>query len=246
MRVCGADSVLSHTVAQCCHHEHWSWILLHGARSALPTLPSVTPGLCQVVHTHKPHFMALHCQEFGGKNYEASMSHVDKFVKELLSSDAMKEYNRARVYLDENYKSQEHFTALGSFYFLHESLKNIYQFDFKAKKYRKVAGKEIYSDTLESTPMLEKEKFPQDYFPECKWSRKGFIRTRWCIADWYVVSLCALSISGCSGQDIPSRSKCPEKEGDGGRQGEVGEKGGGRERRKEGEREGEEKEVGEE
>ncbi|XP_058292431.1 inositol polyphosphate-5-phosphatase A [Hylobates moloch] len=120
----------------------------------------------QVVHTHKPHFMALHCQEFGGKNYEASMSHVDKFVKELLSSDAMKEYNRARVYLDENYKSQEHFTALGSFYFLHESLKNIYQFDFKAKKYRKVTGKEIYSDTLESTPMLEKEKFPQDYFPE--------------------------------------------------------------------------------
>uniref|UniRef100_F1SDI6 inositol-polyphosphate 5-phosphatase n=1 Tax=Sus scrofa TaxID=9823 RepID=F1SDI6_PIG len=136
-----------------------------------------------VVHTHRPHFLALHCQEFGGKNYEASMSHVDKFVKELLSSDAMKEYNRARVYLDENYKSQEHFTALGSFYFLHESLKSIYQFDFKGKKYKKVAGKEIYSDTLESTPMLEKEKFPQDYFPECKWSRKGFIRTRWCIAD---------------------------------------------------------------
>ncbi|GCB71032.1 hypothetical protein scyTo_0001442 [Scyliorhinus torazame] len=64
----------------------------------------------QTVHTHKPHFIALHCQEVGGKNYEASMSHVDKFVKELLSSDEMKEYNRARVYLDENYKSQEHFT----------------------------------------------------------------------------------------------------------------------------------------
>uniref|UniRef100_A0A8C0I0P3 inositol-polyphosphate 5-phosphatase n=1 Tax=Balaenoptera musculus TaxID=9771 RepID=A0A8C0I0P3_BALMU len=137
----------------------------------------------QVVHAHRPHFLALHCQEFGGKNYEASMSHVDKFVRELLSSDAMTEYSRARVYLDEDYKSQEHFTALGSFYFLHESLKNISQFDFKAKKYKKVTGKEIYSDTLESTPMLEKEKFPQDYFPECKWSRKGFIRTRWCLAD---------------------------------------------------------------
>lgn len=37
---------------------------------------------------------------------------------------------------------------------------------FLAKKYKKVTGKEIYSDTLESTPMLEKEKFPQDYFPE--------------------------------------------------------------------------------
>ncbi|KAJ8793998.1 hypothetical protein J1605_003408 [Eschrichtius robustus] len=34
-----------------------------------------------VVHAHRPHFLALHCQEFGGKNYEASMSHVDKFVR---------------------------------------------------------------------------------------------------------------------------------------------------------------------
>uniref|UniRef100_A0A8C7DUI6 inositol-polyphosphate 5-phosphatase n=1 Tax=Oncorhynchus kisutch TaxID=8019 RepID=A0A8C7DUI6_ONCKI len=120
------------------------------------------------VQSHKPHFIAVHCQEVGGKNYEASMAHVDCFVKELLSSDAMKEYSRARVYLDENYKSQEHFTALGSCYFLHESLKNIHQFDFKAKKFKKVVGKEIYSDTLESTPMLEKEKFPQDYFPEVR------------------------------------------------------------------------------
>uniref|UniRef100_A0A8C5EA19 inositol-polyphosphate 5-phosphatase n=1 Tax=Gouania willdenowi TaxID=441366 RepID=A0A8C5EA19_GOUWI len=135
------------------------------------------------VHTQKPHFLAVHCQEVGGKNYEASMSHVDSFVKELLSSEAMKEYSRARVYLDENYKSQEHFTALGSFYFIHDSLKNIHQYDFKAKKFRKVAGKETCSETLETTPMLEKEKFPQDYFPECKWSRKGFIRTRWALPD---------------------------------------------------------------
>ncbi|XP_028651159.1 inositol polyphosphate-5-phosphatase A [Erpetoichthys calabaricus] len=137
----------------------------------------------QTVHTYKPHFIGLHCQEVGGKNFEESMSHVDKFVKEMLSSDSMKEFNRARVYLDENYKSQEHFTALGSCYFLHESLKNVHQFDFKAKKFKKVTGKEIYADTLESTPMLEKAKFPQEYFPECKWSRKGYIRTRWSIAD---------------------------------------------------------------
>lgn len=42
-----------------------------------------------------------------------------------------------------------------------------------AKKYKKVTGKEIYSDTLESTPMLEKEKFPQDYFPEVGHCRGG-------------------------------------------------------------------------
>uniref|UniRef100_A0AAQ6IF35 inositol-polyphosphate 5-phosphatase n=1 Tax=Anabas testudineus TaxID=64144 RepID=A0AAQ6IF35_ANATE len=137
----------------------------------------------QVIQSHKPHFLAVHCQEVGGKNYAESMSHVDSFVKELLSSDAMKEYSRARIYLDENYKSQEHFTALGSFYFIHESLKNIHQFDFKAKKFKKVVGKETCSETLENTPTLEKEKFPQDYFPESKWSRKGFIRTRWALAD---------------------------------------------------------------
>lgn len=37
---------------------------------------------------------------------------------------------------------------------------------YVAKKFKKVLGKEIYSDTLASTSMLEKEKFPQDYFPE--------------------------------------------------------------------------------
>uniref|UniRef100_A0A2K6F4S3 inositol-polyphosphate 5-phosphatase n=1 Tax=Propithecus coquereli TaxID=379532 RepID=A0A2K6F4S3_PROCO len=116
----------------------------------------------QVVHAHKPHFMALHCQEFGGKNYEASMSHVDKFAGKLLLETLLQRYSQCQSHTVSLFALQ----ALGSFYFLHESLKNVYQFDFKAKKYKKVTGKEIYSDTLESTPMLEKEKFPQDYFPE--------------------------------------------------------------------------------
>lgn len=47
---------------------------------------------------------------------------------------------------------------------------------FPAKKYKKVTGKEIYSDTLESTPMLEKEKFPQDYFPEVRGARPPLSR----------------------------------------------------------------------
>uniref|UniRef100_A0A8D0CWQ8 inositol-polyphosphate 5-phosphatase n=1 Tax=Sander lucioperca TaxID=283035 RepID=A0A8D0CWQ8_SANLU len=126
---------------------------------SFPPFSPVFSFLClplQTVQTHKPHFLAVHCQEVGGKNYEASMSHVDSFVNTT----------EPRVYLDENYKSQEHFTALGSFYFIHDSLKNVHQFDFKAKKFKKVVGKETYSETLESTPSLEKEKFPQDYFPE--------------------------------------------------------------------------------
>ena len=35
----------------------------------------------QVVKKLKPEFLALHCQEVGGKNYEESMQHVNKFVK---------------------------------------------------------------------------------------------------------------------------------------------------------------------
>lgn len=51
---------------------------------------------------------------------------------------------------------------------------------FPAKKFKKVLGKETYSETLESTPSLEKEKFPQDYFPEVsvldKWRWIGTLR----------------------------------------------------------------------
>ncbi|XP_073690635.1 inositol polyphosphate-5-phosphatase A-like [Garra rufa] len=132
------------------------------------------------VQAHQPHFVALHFQEVGGKDYKTSMKHVDSFIKELLSSDAMKDFNRAPVYLDKDYESQEQFTALGCCYFIHESLKNIQQFDFKAKKFRKVVGEEVHSDTLPSTATLEKEKFPKDQFPK---GRKGFIRTRWMLAD---------------------------------------------------------------
>uniref|UniRef100_A0AAY4EGU0 inositol-polyphosphate 5-phosphatase n=1 Tax=Denticeps clupeoides TaxID=299321 RepID=A0AAY4EGU0_9TELE len=74
--------------------------------------------------------------------------------------------------------------ALGSCYFIHESLKNIHHFDFKAKKFKKVLGKEIYSDTLESTPCWRRKSFLKTTFLRwCKWSRKGFIRTRWLLAD---------------------------------------------------------------
>ncbi|KAF7247220.1 Type I inositol 1,4,5-trisphosphate 5-phosphatase [Varanus komodoensis] len=94
--------------------------------------------------------------------------------------------------------------ALGSFYFLHESLKNIYQFDFKAKKYKKVMGKEIYSDTLESTPMLEKEKFPQDYFPEAftKQARKHR-------ADWLKAKRQNRALHAEDAQPSTSRAPIP-------------------------------------
>ena len=29
---------------------------------------------------------------------------------------------------------------------------------------------------------------------QCKWSRKGFVRTRWCVADWYVYCLASATL----------------------------------------------------
>lgn len=44
-----------------------------------------------------------------------------------------------------------------------------------------VTGREVHSGNIEAVTTKEKSKFPQDFFPECKWSRKGFLRTRWSV-----------------------------------------------------------------
>ncbi|XP_059490684.1 inositol polyphosphate-5-phosphatase A isoform X1 [Neocloeon triangulifer] len=127
----------------------------------------------------EPKFIALHCQEVGGKNYEQSMKHVDHFVNLLLSSEQLRLFDKVRVYLDEDYSSAEKFTALGSFYFVHKSLTDVLIWDFKEATFVPVADKEVHSGSIEDVATKEKSKFPQDFFPECKWSRKGFLRTRW-------------------------------------------------------------------
>lgn len=127
-------------------------------------------------------FIALHCQEVGGKNYEQSMRHVEDFVRLLMSSEELRLFDKTRVFLDEDYSSAEHFTALGNFYFIHESLKDVLLWDFKECAFAPVCGKEIHSGNIEAVTTKEKAKFPQDFFPECKWSRKGYLRTRWSIS----------------------------------------------------------------
>ncbi|KAI4478908.1 hypothetical protein M0802_014480 [Mischocyttarus mexicanus] len=127
-------------------------------------------------------FIALHCQEVGGKNYEQSMRHVEDFVRLLMSSEELRLFDKTRVFLDEDYSSAEHFTALGNFYFIHESLKDVLLWDFKECVFAPVCGKEIHSGNIEAVTTKEKAKFPQDFFPECKWSRKGYLRTRWSIS----------------------------------------------------------------
>lgn len=63
------------------------------------------------VAVRRPVFIALHLQEVGGKTYEKSMEYVQEFIKNLCESAELAEYNRIRVYLDEDYNSAEHFTV---------------------------------------------------------------------------------------------------------------------------------------
>ncbi|XP_063963918.1 inositol polyphosphate-5-phosphatase A-like [Lytechinus pictus] len=158
----------------------------------------------------EPKFIALHCQELGGKNYESSMQHVDNFLQKLYDSEAFQDFDRSSIFLDKEFKTPECFTvslscfyskncsffiyfiglsflclcppyALGSFYFIHKSLKDAQCYDYKDCKYRDLSGHEIYSSNLAKVTTQEKLKFPSHFFPECKWSRKGFMRTRWSI-----------------------------------------------------------------
>jgi inositol polyphosphate 5-phosphatase INPP5A len=59
----------------------------------------------------KPDFIALHLQEVGGKTYEKSMEYVQQFIKILCESPELSDYNKIRIFLDEDYNSAEHFTV---------------------------------------------------------------------------------------------------------------------------------------
>ncbi|RXG50703.1 Type I inositol 1,4,5-trisphosphate 5-phosphatase, partial [Armadillidium vulgare] len=109
------------------------------------------------------------------------MENVEEFLRNILNMAAMLDFTKIRIFIDEEYTSAEKFTALGSLYFLREDVKDAQIWNFKEKKFVNVDGKEHYVGNIEDVPIKEKSKFPQEFFPECKWSRKGFLRTRWCL-----------------------------------------------------------------
>ncbi|VVD02963.1 unnamed protein product [Leptidea sinapis] len=55
--------------------------------------------------------------------------------------------------------------ALGNMYFAHSSLTDLKLWDFEKRCFVEVTGTEVNTGNIE----------------KCKWSRKGFLRTRWCI-----------------------------------------------------------------
>ncbi|OTF72472.1 hypothetical protein BLA29_013319 [Euroglyphus maynei] len=86
----------------------------------------------KTVNRLKPKFIALHCQEFGGKDYRNTSAYVDDFVRTLISNDEMIDFDTIRIFLDEDYSFDDKYTALGSFYFIHKTQNaSIWNFDGK-------------------------------------------------------------------------------------------------------------------
>ncbi|CAG4970705.1 unnamed protein product [Colias eurytheme] len=144
-------------------------------------LPIWTSEFLQAVSRMDPKFIALHLQEVGGKAYEKSMQYVKDFVQRLCDCPELRLFDKIRIYLDEDFSSPEKFTALGNMYFAHTSLTDLKVWDFEKRNYVEASGREVNSGNIEKVTTKEKVKFPQHFFPECKWSRKGFMRTRWSI-----------------------------------------------------------------
>ncbi|XP_056275495.1 inositol polyphosphate-5-phosphatase A isoform X2 [Pseudoliparis swirei] len=156
--------------------------------------------LYKTIHSHKPQFIALHFQEVGGKDYMANMGHAQHFFRNIESSEEMKDFDRVCIYVDNQFQAEDRFTALGSLYFIHKTLKNIYQYDFNVKDFKAVSGQNKHVGSLDGVTTVEKEKFPKNFWPDFKWSRKGFMRTRWIIHNHchippHMVSVC-LSFRG--------------------------------------------------
>lgn len=52
----------------------------------------------------------------------------------------IEDYSRIRIFLDENFESIEKFTALGSVYLIHDSVKNVKLYNFKTAQHEPVEG----------------------------------------------------------------------------------------------------------
>uniref|UniRef100_A0A3B4GH77 inositol-polyphosphate 5-phosphatase n=1 Tax=Pundamilia nyererei TaxID=303518 RepID=A0A3B4GH77_9CICH len=115
---------------------------------------------------YKPQFIALHFQEVGGKDYMLNMGHAENFFWTLESSEEMKDFDRSCIYVDNQFKVEDSFTALGSMYFIHKTLKNIQQYDFHVKNFKAVLEKNRYMGSLDRVTTVEKEKFPKNFWPD--------------------------------------------------------------------------------
>lgn len=137
----------------------------------------------KIISLKYPKFVAFHFQEVGGKVPAAASEGIELITKQLLGSQDLAEYTTILGYFDQDYKNNAKFTALGALFLIHDSLKNIAMWNYADCRFEKIwKGRQIYTHHLDSLETIENLKYPQRFFPQMKWSRKGYLKTKWKIA----------------------------------------------------------------
>ncbi|XP_063716559.1 inositol polyphosphate-5-phosphatase A-like [Symsagittifera roscoffensis] len=134
----------------------------------------------------KPDFFALHLQELGGKSNDLGRnSHLlETIIKFFFEHKALSMYTIGRAFMDQDHKDDELYTALGSIYLVHQSIaEQTEMFSFVENQYVPVAPPKQVSINLEQCNFVDRQKFPIQYFPQGKLSRKGFMRTMWSLGN---------------------------------------------------------------
>jgi len=143
------------------------------------------------IRAQKPAFIGIHLQEVGGKNFKKHMKNLDKFVNELCAFVTDLGFKRSIIFIDKDFANYGQFTALGSIYFVHETWTNTVEiYDWHAHSFLHVTDFcQQYLSNIEDIPLIEKHKFPLEYFPKKKASRKGYLRTRWKFSSESVIDM---------------------------------------------------------
>ncbi|XP_046850579.1 inositol polyphosphate-5-phosphatase A-like [Xenia sp. Carnegie-2017] len=127
-----------------------------------------------------PPFVAIHFQEIGGKYPQAAIDGIKQMNKQFLACEDLSNYTTVLGYFDQDFTNEDKYTALGAYFLIHKSLKNVAIWNYNDRRYETVkAGKQIFTDCLDSLNTIEKLKYPKEFFPEMKWSRKGYLKTKW-------------------------------------------------------------------
>ncbi|KAI0982721.1 hypothetical protein GJ496_007211 [Pomphorhynchus laevis] len=155
--------------------------------SLFENIDGILPGwlhtFSALVEECNSHIIALHMQEVGGKFYEQSMEHVDEFIKELLSLSCFRKYSRYCVFMNTDFTDQTDFTALGNVYFISNLLIDVSIWNFRENVYHRLNIPIIYSGNNLLNRYANYHKFERSFFPIVKWSRKGFLHTKWRISN---------------------------------------------------------------
>jgi len=123
-------------------------------------------------------FIALHFQEVGGKSHETCIDTINTFLRNIY--ELLEDFTCSQSFVDQEI-SEDKYTAMGSSYFIHNSLTDVQIFNFETSCYCSISpSREVHSISDDCTT-IRKYKFPLHCFSKNikRVPRKGFLWTKW-------------------------------------------------------------------